>query len=434
MDGASIIAHCLRQLGVDHMFGIIGIPVVPIAVMAQTVGINYIGMRNEQAASYAAGAAGYLTQKPGVCLAVSGPGMIHAIAGLANAWSNCWPMILIAGANDADQNGMGGFQEAPQLESARPYVKFAARVESIERVPFFIEKAYRSSIYGRPGACYLEFPGDVINATMEFNPESVLSCPPPPLIFPDPSSVNNALDLLRNAQRPLVIIGKGAGYSRAEDELLQFINSTSLPFLPTPMGKGVVSDLHPNCVSAARTEALAKADVILLVGARLNWILHFGLPPRYSPNCKFIQIDIASEEIGTNVRTKVGLVGDARAVIQQLNFQLKNNPWSFNLKSQWWVALHEKIEKNKKTTDTLMNDTQLPMSYYSALKVVKDLIPKDAILVSEGANTMDIARSVIPITLPRHRLDAGTFGTMGVGFGFCIAASLIQPTKKNNCN
>lgn len=431
IDGATIIARSLRQQGVEYMFGVVGVPVIPIAFAAQREGIKYYGFRNEQAASYAAGAAGYLTGRPGVCLAVSGPGMIHAIAGLANAWSNCWPMILIGGANDSYQNGRGAFQEAPQVEAARPFSKYVARPESTARLPFYIEQAVRSTIYGRPGAAYLDLPGDIIGAQVEedlvrFPP----SCPEPPRTFADPEAVQRALAALRSAARPLVIVGKGAAYARAESEVRAFIEAAQLPYLASPMGKGVLPDDHPLSVAPARSYALQNADLVLLLGARLNWIMHFGLPPRWAEGVRVIQADIAPEEIGTNVPSEVALVGDLRAVAGQLNGALQDSPWQYPAETTWWTGLRGKIEANRQATEAMLNDDAVPMGYYRVLREIRDLLPRDAVICSEGANTMDIGRTVLPNFLPRHRLDAGTFGTMGVGLGFAIAAAAVHPDKK----
>ncbi len=431
LTGAQIIARSLKQQGVEYMFGIVGIPVVPIAISAQREGIKIFGMRNEQAASYAAGAVGYLTGRPGACLAVSGPGMVHAIAGLANAWSNCWPMILLGGANDSYQNGMGAFQEAPQVEAARPFVKYAARPESTARLPYYIEQAVRSSIYGRPGAVYLDLSGDVITGSVE---EEELHFPPrtpeAPRPQADPTAVDAALEALKSAERPLVVVGKGAAYARAEDEVCKFIDSTQLPFLASPMGKGVVPDDHPLSVAAARSTALVEADLVFLMGARLNWIMHFGLPPRFNPKVRVIQMDIAAEEIGTNVPTEVALVGDARAITAQLNAALEKSPWQYPTETTWWNTLQAKIEENRAQVDPRYKDDTVPMGYYRVLGAVRDALPRDAMVVSEGASTMDIGRTVLPNFYPRHRLDAGSFGTMGVGLGFAIAAAAVHPEKK----
>lgn len=431
VDGATLIARSLKQHGVEYMFGIVGIPVVPIAFAAQREGIKYIGMRHEQSASYAAQAVGYLTGRPGACLVVSGPGMTNAISGLANAWSNRWPMILLGGASDMSQHGMGAFQEAPQVEAARPWVKYAAAVDRIDRIPYFVEQAVRTSIYGRPGPVYLDFPGDII--TGKVDDETAPQRPPlaeAPRFFADPASVEAAVAALKTAERPLVIVGKGAAYARAEDEVREFIESTQLPYLATPMGKGVMPDDHPLSVGAARSHVLQNADLVFLMGARLNWILHFGLPPRFNKDVRVIQMDVAAEEIGTNVPAEVALVGDAKAVTAQLNAALREAPWQYPRETTWRTGIEKKIADNRVTTQALFDDDSVPMNYYRVLREIRDILPRDAIIASEGANTMDIGRTVLPNFLPRHRLDAGSFGTMGVGLSFAIAAQAVHPGKR----
>lgn len=431
LNGARILARSLKAQGVEHMFGVVGFPVVPVAFAAEREGIRYLGFRNEQAASYAAGAVGYLTGRPGACLCVSGPGMIHGIAGLANAWANGWPMILLGGANDTYQDGQGAFQEAPQVEAARPFVKYAARPERAERLPFFVEKAVRTSLYGRPGAVYLDLPNDLISARLEEEAiEFPARCPDPPRPLADVQAVEQALAVLRSAERPLVIVGKGAAYARAEQEVRDFIERTKLPFLPTPMGKGVIPDDHPLSVAPARSHALQNADVVFLIGARLNWILHFGLPPRFARGVRVIQLDIAAEEIGTNVPAEVALVGDARAITGQLNAALERNPWSYPAETGWRASLAEQGERNRAATQAMLDDDSEPMGYYRALREIRDRLPRDAILSIEGSNTMDIGRTVLPSQAPRERLDAGSFGTMGVGLGSAIAAAVVHPDRK----
>jgi 2-hydroxyacyl-CoA lyase 1 len=425
ISGATIIARSLKQQGVDYMFGIVGVPVIPIAIMAQREGIKYYGFRNEQAASYAAAAVGYLTGRPG---------MIHGVAGMANAWSNCWPMILIGGANDSYQNGQGAFQEAPQIEAARPFAKYCARPDSIERIPYYVEQAVRTSIYGRPGACYLDFPGDVISGEVDEDtvrwPEK---CPDPVRSTTSQQNIEDALAAVKSAERPLVVVGKGMAYARAEDEVREFIEATQLPYLATPMGKGVLPDDHPLSVAPARSHVLQNADLVFLMGARLNWMLHFGAPPRFDPKVRVVQMDIAQEEIGTNVPTEVALVGDGKAITQQINAALKANPWQYPSETTWWTGIQAKIESNRQQTEEMMADDSVPMSYYRVYKEIRELLPKDAIIQNEGASTMDIGRTMMPNFLPRHRLDAGTFGTMGVGLGQAIAAAAVHPDKKVVC-
>lgn len=432
--GTQVIARALKRQGVDYMFGVVGFPVIPIAPACKKEGITYIGFRNEQSASYAAGAAGYLTGRPGACLTVPGPGMVHALAGLSNAWSNCWPMILLGGTADSYQMGMGAFQEAPQVEAARPFAKYSARPDSLARIPYYIEQAVRISISGRPGAVYLDLPNEMITGKIEEDEVRFPTrCPDPPRSFADPANVEAAVAALKTAERPLVIVGKGAAYSRAENEIRDFIERTQLPFLASPMGKGVVPDDHPLSVAPARTHALQNADLVFLMGARLNWIMHFGQPPRWSPDVRIIQMDISAEEIGTNVPAEVALVGDAKAIVGQVNAVLEKSPWSYPSETTWWSALHNKMEANRASTAPQFKDDSVPMNYYRVLGQIQEMVPKDAIIASEGANTMDIGRTILNNSLPRHRLDAGTFGTMGVGLGFAIAAAVTNPGKKVVC-
>lgn len=428
--GAQLIAESLKAQKVEYMFGIVGVPIIEVAMAAQAAGIKYVGMRNEQAACYAASAIGYLTGRPGACLVVSGPGLIHALGGMANANVNCWPVIVIGGSSDRNQETAGAFQEFPQVEACRLYSKFSARPSNLEVIPSVIEKAVRCSMYGRPGACYVDIAGDMVNAKVDRSKvREVSCCPPPPLSAADSSAIADALSVLTAAKRPLVIIGKGAAYAQAESGLREFVEMSGLPFLPTPMGKGVLPDDHPNCVAAARSRALLQADVILLIGARLNWILHFGLPPRFDPNVKIIQVDLCAEEMGNNVRPAVALLGDIGAVVAQLVQRLQNDGWKYRSNTEWWGALREKISANAKISKALASQSQLPMNYYTVFHHISQLLPRDCIIVSEGANTMDIGRTMLNNYLPRHRLDAGTFGTMGVGLGFAIAAAALEKSS-----
>jgi 2-hydroxyacyl-CoA lyase 1 len=430
LNGAQIMARALKEQGVQYMFGIVGFPVQQIAAEAQKAGIKFIGMRNEQTASYAAQAAGYLSGRPGACLTVSGPGVVHMLAGLANAQQNCWPMIGIGGASPTYQNGMGGFQEERQVQIAAPFCKFAHAIEHTHRIPFYVEQAVRQSIYGRPGATYLDIADDIIKGEvetdkLEFPPKSL----EPPRSMAMSEDIEKALATLQSAERPLVIVGKGMAWSRAEDEVRAFIERTKLPFLASPMGKGVMDDNHPLSVGAARSTALKEADVIFVMGARMNWIMHYGLPPRFKKGVRIIQLDIAPEAIGQNVPTEVALVGDGRAVVGQLNTALRNRQWFYAEGTPWRKMIAEAAAKNAKQIQPQIDDNSAPTNYYRALRDIAAWTPKNAIIVGEGANTMDIGRTQLPNAAPRHRLDAGTYGTMGIGMGFVVAACAVHPDR-----
>jgi 2-hydroxyacyl-CoA lyase 1 len=430
VDGATLIARSLKQQGIDHLFGVVGFPVGPIATAAQQEGINYIGMRNEQAASYAAQAYGYMTGRPGACLTVTGPGVVHGLAGLANAQQNCWPMILIGGASETYRGGMGAFQEERQVLIATPFCKFAHGIESVQRIPYYVEMATRHAIYGRPGASYLDMPDDVIKGKCELDKViEVQRVPEPPRMVAPGENVEAALDLLERAQRPLVLVGKGMAWSRAEGEVRSFIERTQIPFVRSPMGKGVMPDDHPLAVSAARTLALQQADVVFLMGARFNWIFHFGASPRFDKNVKVIQLDIAPEEIGHNKPTEVALVGDGKAIVGQLNKALGSRQWFHPTDSAWRKALSKKTAENAAAIKPQIDDDAAPANYYRALRDVAAWMPKNSILSAEGAGTMDIGLTQLPSFDARSCLNAGTYGTMGVGLGQAIAACVAQPGR-----
>ena len=431
LSGAQVVARSLKQQGVNELFGLVGLPVTAIAAAAQEADIRYIGTRHEQAAGYAAQATSYLTGRIGACIAVSGPGMTNVITALGNAQANCWPMLLIGGAANQSLALRGDFQDAPQVAAARPFVKWAEQVPSVAQIPQFLASAVRGAISGRPGPVYLDMPGDIISGKID---ESEVRwqprVPDPPRPRADDASLAAALAAIKSAENPLVIVGKGAAWARAEAETREFIDRTQLPYLPTPMGKGVIPDDHPLSTAAARSFALQNADLVFLIGARLNWILHFGLPPRFREGVRVVQLDIAGEEIGTNVPTEVALVGDAKAVMGQLNAALDQDPWQLREDNEWKAALRAEADRKRADTVPLLTADDVPMNYYRPLQEIQDALPRDAILVTEGASTMDISRQVIDNYNPRTRLDAGSWGTMGVGPGFALAAQALNPGRR----
>jgi 2-hydroxyacyl-CoA lyase 1 len=355
---------------------------------------------------------------------------VHGLAGLANAQQNCWPMILIGGASPTYQNGMGAFQEERQVQIASPFCKFAHAVEHAHRIPFYVEMAVRNSIYGRPGASYLDMPDDIILAEVdEEKVHQAATVAEPPRMQAMEQDIDKALNVLESAQRPLVIVGKGMAWSRAEDEVRAFVERTQVPFLASPMGKGVMDDTHPLSVGAARSHALQEADVIVLLGARLNWIMHFGLPPRFNKKVRVVQLDISPEAISNNVPAEVALVGDGRAIVGQLNKALTNRQWFYPKDTPWRAAIAEKAAGNAKQIQPMIDDNSTPTNYYRALKDISAWVPKNAVIIGEGANTMDIGRTQLPNAAPRLRLDAGSYGTMGIGMGFAIAAAVVHPDR-----
>lgn len=431
--GRDVLAQALKSQGVEFVFGVVGYPIVEFGFTLQHLGIKYVGMRNEQAASYAAAAVGYLTGRPGCVLVVPGPGAVHALAGMGNASANGWPLLCIAGSSELGQDGLGAFQEAlppqggAQMQVQMPYAvcKYAVKAAEAARIPYFVEQAVRYSIMGRPGAAYVEVAGDTLRDEVKEEIHYPPKCADPPMSPALESDIKRALACLAGAKSPLLIVGKGAAYAGASPELSEFVEKTGTPFLPTPMGKGVLPDDHPLCVSSARSGALKGADVILLVGARLNWILHYGRPPRYQRGVKVIHVELLPEEVGHSIPAEVALIGHAKTISAQLVAGLAAAP--FKAPTAWTGGLQQEGQKSQAIFASHASNRASPMNYYCALGIINKHTPRDAVVMNEGSDTMDIGRTVLNNYLPRKRLDAATWGTMGVGLGQAIASALVCP-------
>ncbi|KAL8757258.1 MAG: hypothetical protein Q9184_004254 [Pyrenodesmia sp. 2 TL-2023] len=378
LTGAQIVARSLRGLGVTILFGIVGIPVVEIAEEAINLGIKFIGFRNEQAAGYAASVYGYLTGRPGVCLVVGGPGVLHAIPGIGNSTVNGFPFLLLAGSSETHLTSKGAFQELDAISFLAPHTKVALRPTSLDAIPDTIHNAYRTAWYGRPGPSFIDLPADMIQGTLASSTPltytSPLSAPPKPSA--DETSLFKVAQLLKTAHSPLIVIGKGAAYARATDAISSLISMTRIPFLPTPMGKGVLPDSHSLNAASARSTTLKEADVVLLLGARLNWILHFGSPPKWNPRAKFIQIDIDPSTLGSNVADPaLAIHGDLAAVIPQLQSHLST--WSYNPSSSPFTThLKSAKDRNLAIAATKASSTALPLTHSAALSAIERILHK----------------------------------------------------------
>ncbi|XP_002528060.2 2-hydroxyacyl-CoA lyase [Ricinus communis] len=438
IDGNILAAKSLARYGVTHMFGVVGIPVTSLANRAVSLGIRFVAFHNEQSAGYAASAYGYLTGKPGLLLTVSGPGCVHGLAGLSNAMVNTWPMVMISGSCDQNDVGKGDFQELDQIEAVKPFVKFSVKVKDIKEIPNCVFQVLDRAVSGRPGGCYLDIPSDVLHQTVdESEAESLLSDAFKPKSIVNEfntksSDFERAAELLRTAERPLIVFGKGAAYARAESELKKLVELTGIPFLPTPMGKGILPDNHELAASAARSLAIGKCDVALVVGARLNWLLHFGQPPKWSKDVKFILVDVCEDEIKLR-KPHLGLVGDAKKVLEIINKEIKDDPFCLAKNHPWVEAISSKVKENVSRMESQLAKNVVPFNFLTPMRIIRDAIlgvgSPAPIVVSEGANTMDVGRAVLVQTEPRTRLDAGTWGTMGVGLGYCIAAAVAEPNR-----
>jgi oxalyl-CoA decarboxylase len=430
-DGFHLVIEALKLNGLNTIYGVPGIPITDLGRMAQAAGIRVLSFRHEQNAGYAAAIAGFLTKKPGICLTVSAPGFLNGLTALAHATTNCFPMILISGSSEREIVDLqqGDYEEMDQLAIAKPLCKAAFRVLHAADIGIGLARAIRAAVSGRPGGVYLDLPAKLFAQVMdaEAGRKSLVKViDAAPAQIPAPAAVKRALDVLKSAKRPLIILGKGAAYSQADDAIRTLVEKTGIPFLPMSMGKGILPDTHPQCAGAARSTVLKDSDVVMLIGARLNWLLSHGKGKTWGEphSKKFIQIDIEPREMDSNVEIAAPLVGDIGSCVSALLDGI-DGKWPAP-PTDWVNAVKTKKDDNiAKMAPRLMNNN-VPMDYHGALGVLRTIIKErpDAILVNEGANTLDLARGIIDMYKPRKRLDVGTWGVMGIGMGTAIAAAV----------
>ncbi|MCP1908216.1 MULTISPECIES: oxalyl-CoA decarboxylase [unclassified Bradyrhizobium] len=429
-DGFHLVIDALKLNGIDTIYGVPGIPITDLGRMAQAAGIRVLSFRHEQNAGYAASIAGFLTKRPGVCLTVSAPGFLNGLTALAHATTNCFPMILVSGSSEREIVDLqqGDYEEMDQLAIAKPLCKAAFRVLHAQDIGIGLARAIRAAVSGRPGGVYLDLPAKLFSQVMNADAGQkslVKVIDAAPEQIPSPSSVKRALEVLKSAKRPLIILGKGAAYAQADEAIKNFVEKSGVPFLPMSMAKGLLPDLHPQCAGAARSTVLKEADVVMLIGARLNWLLSHGKGKTWgeAPK-KFIQVDIEPKEMDSNVEIVAPVVGDIGSCVSAFLDAMGAN-WTA-APSDWLSTIAKKRDDNvAKMAPKLMSNAS-PMDYHGALGALRAIIAErpDTIFVNEGANTLDLARGVVDMHKPRKRLDVGTWGVMGIGMGYSIAAAV----------
>jgi len=430
-DGFHLLIDALKINGIKTIYNVPGIPITDLGRYAQAQGMRVISFRHEQHAGYAASVAGFLTKMPGVCMTVSAPGFMNGLTAVANATTNCWPMILISGSSEREvvDLAQGDYEEMDQLAIARPFCKAAYRLTYAQDIGIAVARAIRSAVSGRPGGVYLDIPGAMLGQVMdavEGQKTLVKVIDPAPAMRPSEDAIARAIGVMKGAKRPLIVIGKGAAYDQSDDIIKEFVEKSGYPFLPMSMAKGILPDTHPQCASAARSLVLKDSDVVIMMGARINWLLSHGKGKQWGePGGKrFIQMDIEPEEMDSNVEIAAPLVGDVGSCTQGLIDAMDGE--GIAPPEAWLDQVHTKAEANMQKMSTRLQNNNHPMDYHSALGVLKQAINErpDTILVNEGANTLDLARSIVNIHKPRHRIDVGTWGVMGIGMGAAIAAAV----------
>jgi oxalyl-CoA decarboxylase len=435
-DGFHLVIDALKLNGIETIYGLPGIPITDLTRMAQAEGLRVISFRHEQNAGNAAAIAGFMNGQPGVCLTVSAPGFLNGLTSLANATTNCFPMILISGSSEREIVDLqqGDYEEMDQLAIAKPLCKAAFRVLHAEDIGVGIARAIRAAVSGRPGGVYLDLPAKLFAQTIDAATGAaslIKVVDPAPRQIPAPDAIARALDLLKSAKKPLILLGKGAAYARADADIRALVEKTGIPYLPMSMAKGILPDTHELSAAAARSYVLPEADVVLLIGARLNWLLSHGKGKTWGGKThkdwggqKFVQVDISPTEMDSNVKIDAPVVGDIGSCVAALLAGLGDN-W-VRPPAEWTGAVAERRIKNiAKMAETLAKDPK-PMNFHSALNVVREVVKAnpDAMLVNEGANALDFTRSIVDMYKPRKRLDVGTWGVMGIGMGFAVAAAV----------
>lgn len=429
VDGSELMAQGLKEEGVDTIFYIMGGPNILLSMHAERFGIRLIDVRHEQAAAMMAHAYSRVTGKVGVCMGAGGPGAANLLTGISNAFLDACPVLALGGSSAVHYYDMGDFQEFDQLAVFKPICKWSARVYEAQRAKEYVHLAMLRARQGKPGPVYLDMPGNMLVEKIDEN--RVLPRPEvkeKSLPVADSRSIEKVLELLRGAKKPLLVTGSGIFWSGAGPAMQQFVETTGIPFFTTPQGRGVVADDHPMSLLGARSYAFKEADVVLVVGTRLNFILGYGRPPRFAADAKFIQVDVDSEEIGRVRGIDLGIVSDAKAFFEQMTTVAKGRV-QFGEASVWVQQLGAKDRENREKMSPLLNSGATPVHPMRLCKEVRDFIPRNGILAVDGHEVMNMSRQVIPSFSPGTRLNPGPNGCMGVGLPFGVGAKAAAPDR-----
>ena len=428
VNGGRLAARQLKQAGIDTAFGVVAGPMIEVMAGMQAEGIQVVNCRHEESACFAASAWGYLKKKPGVVVAGSGPGMINTVTGLHVATESGMPLVVLGGSADGRSRGLGGFQEADQVAFATPGSKWTAQVDSTERIPELVHLALGKALSGRPGGVYLDFPGQFVRRRLDDETVQLRTdVPDVSAPYPDPRMTEAIASMLATAQRPLILIGKGAAWADATDALTQLVN-LGIPYVASPMGRGVVADDNALCMNAARSAALSGADAVLMVGGRFNWIFQFGRAPRFAADVRLAQIDIVAEEMTSAAGLEFGMVADCAAGAAALVEALRGRKLA-SVGTGWVETLRTDATKNEASLSEQMDSDRTPINHYRLLRDIRDVIPRDVNVSVDAELTMGVARAVLPSYNPRSLLNSGTTGCMGTGVPYALGAKLAMPDR-----
>ena len=426
INGGQITARQLKAAGVDTLFAVVAGPMIEVLAGAQEEGLRVVGCRHEESAAFMASAWGYALRKPGVVVTGSGPGMTNAVTPMYAATEGGMPLVVLGGSTHAALRGWGGFQEGDQLAFAAPGCKWTRQVDRSERIAELLYLALGRAIGGRPGAVYLDYPAEVVARRIP-EEHAGLRTRVPEIARPhaDPAAIERIAEMLALAERPLVIAGKGAAWADAGEAFERLVD-LGLPYVTSPMARGLIPDDHPHFANAARGAALQRADAILMIGGRFNWIFQFGRAPRYDANVRIAQIDLEAGELFSAADVEIGVVADAAAATGQLVEVLTGRRLASS-GGGWLEELREVRARNETRLAARMESADVPIDPYRLVRELRDVMPRESSLSLDGEIIMGIGRAVLPSYRTRSRFNAGTTACIGTGVPYAIGAKLARP-------
>lgn len=423
--GGQLAARQLKREGIDTIFGVVAGPMIELFGGGHTEGLRVVGCRHEVNGGFMAQAWGWQKKRPGVFVAGSGPAVTNCLTPLYVATESAMPLVVLGGSAFSNTTGLGGFQELDQVSAVKSVCKWTGRVDSTERIAEWIHLAVAKAVDGRPGGVYLDFPGEVVAGQVEESEDLLRDAPEIAPPQADTRAIERVAEMVAKAERPLLLVGKGAGWADAGPAIEKIVN-LGIPYVCAPMARGTLPDDNPNFANAARSQALSGADLIVMFGGRFNWI--FGMGRRFAPDARVVQIDLQPEEFTSGANVEMGIVADARSAAEQLAAALEGTKLRASA-ADWLEGLRTKVRANEEKSLESLRDDAAPINPYRVVGEIREVLPRDAIITSEGETIMGICRAMLPSYANRSRMNAGTTGSMGIGAPAVVGASLACPDR-----
>jgi len=429
LSGGHLVARTLKEAGVGHVFTLCGGHILPIYDGCVSEGLSVVDMRHEQACAHAGDAYARLTRNVGVAVVTAGPGVTDAVTGVANAYSARSPLLLIGGAAPLALRGLGALQETEQVGLLRPITKGSWTVAETRQIPEVLTTAIRAALTGRPGPVFVEIPVDLLMTVIEDR----LAPIPTRYVhrsaaLADPDDVVRLAHLVSRAERPVVLAGSGVYWDDAAKPLASFADASGLPVFMNGAGRGALPPGHSCAFAHARGWALAGADLVLVLGAPLDFRLGYGRPPTFAEDARVVMVDCDPAELGRNRPLELGLHGHIGRVLDQLVEILPAGlPARFE---EWRRRVGQKERESRAKLEAESASDAVPISHYRWAREIAAVITPETMVVGDGGDVVGCASKFVPVSATGQWLDPGPFGCLGVGPSFAIAAKLLHPDRR----